>query len=118
MFLQRKRYKRIVLQMRILYWALRRMRLRVKMLEFINKLELTPQMLFMIGKVRLIQKRYREYVRRKTLKIQTAERMQSIFRMQRVQNFSFIQALDLNMDPNEPTDKRLIFTFKQMAICQ
>jgi hypothetical protein len=43
------------------------MRLRTLLLKFMKKLGLTPQMLKFIGKVRVIQKGWREYRRRKVL---------------------------------------------------
>lgn len=67
MYLARKRYKTIRRQTHILYWALNRMRLRTLLLKFMKKLGLTPQMLKFIGKVRVIQKGWREYRRRKVL---------------------------------------------------
>lgn len=67
MYLARKRYKTIRRQTQILYWALNRMRLRSLLLKFMKKLGLTPQMLKFIGKVRVIQKGWREYRRRRLL---------------------------------------------------
>ena len=42
MFLARKRYLRIRRQMKVMYWALRRMQLRIWLMKLISRQGLTP----------------------------------------------------------------------------
>lgn len=79
-------YKRKRIHTCILVWVLKRWHLRSKLESLIKHMGLTREKLKFLGKVRLIQKRWRRYVQVKKIKYQTALKLQSIYRMRRAQN--------------------------------
>ena len=81
----------------LLVWALNRWNLRSIVLRFLTGEKLTRDLLRDIGKIRLIQRQWRAYWRRKELQKKVAQQCQSLFRMKRVQDYSFEQALGLKI---------------------
>lgn len=99
MFLVRKRIKRKIRQIRILYFMLRRWRKRLCFRKFMVKLGLTDRVfLRRTGMARFIQKWWREKMRVLRIKTKVARRLQSNARMWASQNKSFLGLLGLNTE--------------------
>jgi len=84
MFLKRKIYLKKQRLIRLLTWTLNRWYMRSIMLKMLSGLGLNKSLLYMIGKIRFIQKHYRIFKLRKEVSKRIAIRGQTIFRMKQV----------------------------------
>ena len=97
MVLARSALKKKLRYVKLLYWSLNRWRIRRKLERFIKKLGLTRDTLMKCGRARLIQAEWKRHIRYIRFRDMIISRLQSNYRMQKVQNVSFIQALKLKL---------------------
>ena len=95
MVLTRSAIKRKKRYVKLLYWSLNRWRIRKKFERFIMKLGLTREKLFKMGKARVIQTEWKKHMKYIKFRDMVVQRIQTNYRMQRVQNLSFPYALNL-----------------------
>ena len=84
MYLARRKYKRKLRHVKLLFWSLNRWNLRQKLDRLIANIDLNRNLLNYHGKARVIQKRWKLHVLYIKFRDIVVNRMQSNYRMIRV----------------------------------
>lgn len=108
MFLTRKKYKAKRKMIKIMAWAIKRWTLRSHLEAYIAGIGLTRLQLYSIGRVRLIQRSWRDYIKRIHLKEWVLNRLQTLFRMKQAQKATLSATL-AQFASNE-NSKKLLFS--------
>lgn len=99
---------------KLLVWSLNRWNKRSHLYTFRSKLGLTASLLKLIGIIRMIQRQFRAWRRRKALCLFMATRGQTIYRMKKVQNRTLEYALGLSRSNQDCQVRTLLFKKTQI----
>lgn len=116
MYIKRRLYLRKRALTRLLVWSLNRWYFRGHLEHMMSRMKLTREMLFQIGKVRLIQKHYRGYRKKVNLQQKFALRAQSIYRMRRAQVETLAIPFGLELLNEKQTTKKILFLKSQLPL--
>ena len=93
-------------------WALNRWNLREKLERMMRNERLNRSFLYQIGRVRFIQRTFRQLSRKWAICERIAKRGQSIFRMKRVQDRAYERILGLN-SRDRKSKRKTVLLFKK-----